>query len=204
MYSHLQNHLGEIGFLIHSIRGGSYIGIFLFSMFVSYLIPLPEAVVLILFGYVAKTAHLNIVSVFLLAAAGGIIGDNILYRLSFFGNRYVERFNLKMRRHKLIQYEHLVIDNIGKAIFFLRFITGIRFFGPVIAGTLGARWKKFFLYDSSATLIHAVLFISIGYFYSHRILAVVAETEIIKNILLLSSVFIVGILLSAFSKKEAK
>lgn len=204
MYPHFQNHFGDIGFLIHSIRGGSYVGIFLLSIFVSYLIPLPEALVLILFGYVAKTADLNLALVFLLASAGGIIGDNILYRLSFFGSSYVERWSRKMRQHKLIQYEHLVVDNIGVAIYFLRFITGIRFFGPVIAGTLGARWRKFFPHDAIATALHAILFISIGYFFTHKILRVVTEVEIIKYILMFSSVFIVGILISVFSKKELK
>ena len=198
---HFQNHLHEIGFLVNSIKGGSYVGIFLLSIVVAYLIPLSETMMLILFGYVAGTANLNLAYVILLSISGGIIGDNIIYRLSFFGNKYVERFNKKMRQHKLIKYEHLVVDNIGKTIYFLRLITGVRFFGPVISGTLGVRWKKFLFYDCGATLIHATFFIWLGYRYHHKILVLLAETEVIKSILLFSSVFIVGFLVSIFSKK---
>lgn len=199
---HFQEHLSEIGFLIGSIKGGSYVGIFLLSIFVSYLIPLPETVLLILFGYVAATTNLNLAYVILLSVSGGVVGDNIVYRLSFFGNKYVERFNEKMRQHKLIKYEHLVADNIGKTIYFLRFITSVRFFGPVISGTLGVRWKKFLFYDFSATLLHTTFFVWLGYRYHHKLFLMMAETEIIKNILLFSSVFIVGILVSIFSRKK--
>jgi len=198
---HFQNHLHEIGFIINSIKGGSYVGIFLLSIIISYLIPLPESVLLILLGYVAGTTDLNFACILLLSISGGMLGDNIVYRLSFFGNKYVERFNKKMRRHKLIKYEHLVVDNIGKAIYFLRLITGVRFFGPVIAGTLGVRWRKFFFYNCGATLLHSILFIWLGYAYKHKLFLLLAETEVIKNIFLFSSVFLVGILVSVFSKK---
>lgn len=201
IHPHFQNHLREIGFLINSIKGGSYMGIFLLSMVIAYFIPLAESMLLILFGYVAWIANLNLAYVILLSVSGGIIGDNIIYRLSFFGNKYVERFNQKMRQNKLIKYKYLVVDNIGKTIYFLRLITGVRFFGPVISGTLGVRWKKFFFYNFGATFLHATFFVWLGYRYHHKILVLLAEVEVIKSILLFSSVFIVGLLVSVFSKK---
>src|SRR5665647_879840 len=103
-----------------------------------------------------------------------------------------------MRQHPLIKYEHLVTDNIGKTIYFLRLITGVRFFGPVISGTLGVRWRKFMLYNFGATILHTTLFFYLGYRYQHKILLLLAETEVVKNILLFSSVFLVGILVSIF------
>ena len=198
---HFQNNFRELGFILNSIRGGSYIGIFLLSMFVSYIFPLPEVVLLLLIGFLAKGAGFDLGTAITVSIAGTIIGDNILYRLSFFGNKYVERFNRKMRAHKLIQYEHLVADNIGKTIFFLRFITGVRFFGPVISGTLGTKWKKFFLYNSSATILHSALFVLLGFYSHRRIITLIAEVEVVRNILLFSSVLIVGVLLRIFSKK---
>ncbi|MEI7890384.1 MAG: DedA family protein [bacterium] len=198
---HFQNHFHEFGFILNSIKGGSYFGIFLLSMLVSYVIPFPEVVLLLLIGFLAKTAGIDLGFALLASISGGIVGDNIMYRLSFFGNKFVERFNRKMRVSKLIQYEHLVSDNPGKTIFFLRLITGVRFFGPVVLGTLGSNWKKFFLYNALATMIHSVLFILMA-FYSHRkIITLIAEVEIVRNVLLFSSVLIVGMLLKIFSKK---
>lgn len=193
-------HFQDFGFVVNSIRGGSFLGIFLVSMLVSYIIPLPEVVALLLIGFVAKSAGFDLWAVIWVSVIGTIAGDNLLYRLSFFGNKYVARFNEKMRANKLIKYENLVLRNLGKTIFFLRFITGVRFFGPVIAGTLGAKWKNFFFYSSVATILHGTIFILLG-FYSRRILAVIVEVEIVRNILLLSSVVIVGFLIRVFSKK---
>ena len=136
--------------------------------------------------------------------AGALIGDNILYRLSYFGNKYVQHFNQKMRANKLIKYEHLVVDNIGKSIYFLRIITGLRFLGPVIAGTLGVRWRKFLPINFGATLLHTAFFIILGYEYHRRIFLLMTEVEIIKTILLFSSFFIVGILVHVFLHKEQK
>ena len=198
---HFQNHFREFGFILDSIRGGSYLGIFFLSMVVSFIIPLPEVVLLLLIGFLAKNAGNDLSIAILVSILGTIIGDNVLYRLSFFGNAYVERFNKKMRAHKLMQYEHLVADNIGKTIFFLRFITGVRFFGPVISGSLGVNWKKFFLYNSSATILHSMLFILLGFLSHRKIIAIITEVEIVRNVLFFSSVLIVGFLLRVFSKK---
>lgn len=196
-----QNNFHELGFVLNSIKGGSYFGILLLSMFVSYIVPLPEVVLLLLIGFLAKTTGIELPFALVVSIVGTIIGDNILYRLSFFGNKHVERFNRKMRANKLIQYEYLVVNNIGKAIFFLRLITGVRFFGPVIAGTLGAGWRKFFFYNALATAVHSLFFVMLGFYSQRKIIALIAEVEIVRNILLFSSVLIVGMLLRIFSKK---
>lgn len=197
-----QGHFKEFGFILESVRGGSLFGIFFVSMFVSYVLPLPEAVALLLIGFLAKGAGLDLASVVMVSVAGTIIGDNILYRLSFFGNKHIQRFNEKMRANKLIRYENLVLDNLGKTIFFLRFVTGVRFFGPVISGTLGAKWKKFFFYSSIATVLHSVFFILLGFHVHRKIIAVIAEVEIIRNVMLFSSFLIVGFLIRVFSKSN--
>lgn len=195
---HLQNHLGYVA---SSMQHGSYFAIFLLSMIVSYIFPLPEVVLLILIGFLAKNPIFNVWLVLVISILGTIAGDNILFRLSLMGSKHVEHFNRKMRAHKLIKYEHLVADNIGKTIYFLRFVTGVRFFGPLISGTLGAKKREFFYYNASATILHSTLFIMLGYLYRHKIFVLIAEVEVIRNILLFSSVLIVGVLIRIFSKK---
>lgn len=196
-----QSHLHEIGFVMHLIRENFYFGIFILSIFVSYIVPLPEAILLVFFGYLANVMGVNVASVILICAAGVTIGDNAVYRLSYFGNKYVEHFNQKMRASKLIKYENLVVANIGKAIYFLRFFT-FRFFGPVISGTLGVRWRHFLPLNFSATLLHTTFFVMLGYMCRHNILLLMTEVEIIKTAMLFSSVFIVGFWVHIFLKKE--
>lgn len=193
----------EIGFILSSIKGASYLGIFILSIFVSFIVPLPEAVALVLFGFVGATTKLNIFIIFFVAFLGLIIGDNLLYRLSFLGNDLVKRFDKKMRKNKLIKYENMVVDNVFKTIYFLRLVAGVRFFGPVIAGTLGVGWRKFFLANFGATFLNTFIFVALGYFLHSRIISLLAEVEVVRNLLLLSSAVIVGSLISIFSKKRA-
>lgn len=199
---HFQNNPHEIEFLMHFMRDFSYFGIFLLSAAISYVIPIPEIVALILFGYVAGAENLNIVCVLLASVAGSITGDNIIYRLSLFGNKYVEHFNQKMRESKLIKYEHIAKKNIGKTIYFLRFVAGVRFFGPVAAGMLGTRWRRFLPCNAGATFLYVSFFVLLGYSFHHKIFVVIIEAEIVRNVLLFSSVFIIGILISIFAKKN--
>ncbi|EKE25329.1 MAG: hypothetical protein ACD_5C00206G0008 [uncultured bacterium] len=193
----------EIGFILSSIKGTSYFGIFILSIFVSFIVPLPEAVALVLFGFIGATTELNIFVIFSVAFMGLILGDNLLYRLSFLGNDFVKRFDRKMRKNKLIKYENMVVDNVFKTIYFLRLVAGVRFFGPVIAGTLGVSWKKFFPANIGATFLNTVIFVALGYFLHNRVISLLAEVEIVRNILLLSSAVIVGFLISIFSQKKA-
>lgn len=198
----LHHNLKEIGIILNSIKSASYLGIFVLSIFVSYVVPLPEAVALVLFGFVGATTDLNIFLIFGASFAGLVIGDNLLYRLSFMGNGLVKRFDRKMRKNKLIKYENMVVDNAYTAIYFLRLVAGVRFFGPVISGTLGILWKKFFLANIGATFLNTLIFVSLGYFFHRHLLSLVAQVEIIRNILLLSSAVIVGFLISVFAKRK--
>ncbi len=195
------HHFQDFSSIVHFIKSGSYFGVFFFSMIVSYFLPIPEAVFLLLVGYVAKISGMNIFGVVALASAGIIIGDNILFRLSFFGSKYVEKFNHKMRKHKLIQYEHLVANNVASTVYFLKFVAGVRFFGPVILGSLRSSWKKFFVHNIIASILHTTLLVLIGFYFYRRIIPVTAVVEIIKNLLLFSSTVIMGIIIGFFSKK---
>ncbi len=198
------HHFQDISPAVHFIRNGSYFGIFLLSIVASYIFPIPEAIFLLLVGYVAKITGMNLIGVIALSTSGIIIGDNILYRLSFFGNKYVERFNRKMRKHKLIQYEHLVTDNVEFSVYFLKFVAGVRFFGPVILGSLRASRKKFVMHNAVASLLHTALLIILGYYFHKKIVTTIAGVEIFKNVLLFSSAVIVGFIISLAAKKTDK
>jgi membrane-associated protein len=198
----LQHHFQDIAPVIHFIKNGSYFGIFFLAIIASYVFPIPEAVFLILVGYVAKITGMDLVGVLMLTIAGIIIGDNILYRLSFFGNKYVEKFNRKMRKHKLLEYEHLVVDNVAWTVYFLKFVAGVRFFNPVILGSLRAPWKKFFVHNAIASILHTTLLVLMGFYLNKKIIPVLAGVEIFKNGMLFSSVVIVGFLVNIFSNKK--
>lgn len=182
--------------IIQIIQGFSYFGIFGFVMFVGYLIPIPEEIALLAIGYIASVGPLKLPLAIAISAAGVIIGDNILFLLSLHGSKYVERLKNKLRKNKLIHYEHVMHEHIGKTIFFIRFIVGLRFFGPVLAGMLKVKWRRFFLINAAASFIHAMFFITLGYFFHRRFLVLVTQVEIIRHVLFFFSATLFGILIA--------
>jgi membrane protein DedA with SNARE-associated domain len=190
--------------LAHFIKSGSYFGVFFLSIVVSYVFPLPEAIFLLLVGFVAKMTGMNLFLAIGISTVGIIFGDNILFRLSSLGNKYVEKFNRKMRKHKLIKYEHLVTDHVAFSVYFLKFVAGVRFFGPVILGSLGAEWKKFFVHNAVASFLQTALLVTLGFYLHKKIAVTAAAVEIFKNIMLLCSTIIVGVMLTIFSKRKEK
>ncbi len=182
--------------VIQVIQSFSYLGIVGFSMLVGYLIPIPEEIALLIVGYIAGVGLIKFYWAVITAAVGVIIGDNILFLLSLHGSKYIERLKNKLRKNKLIHYEHVMQEHIGKTIFFIRFIVGLRFFGPVLAGMLKIKWRKFFFINAAASILHALFFISLGYYFHRSFLALVTQVEVIRHALFFFSATLFGILIA--------
>jgi membrane protein DedA with SNARE-associated domain len=52
----------------------------------------------------------------------------------------------------------------GKAVFFARFITGLRVFGALVAGMSRMSWGKFTLYSVLGGVVWAAAVVALGYF----------------------------------------
>lgn len=180
----------------------SYFSLGFFAAFAGYLIPIPEEMALLVIGYISAIGPIKLHWVVALTCFAVIIGDNILYFLSFKGSRYVEWLKRRMRKNKLSQYEHIMHEHIGKTIFFIRFIVGVRFFGPVLAGTLKVSWRRFFFINAAASIIHVIFFESLGYHFHNSFLALVTQVEIIRHILFFFSVALFGLLVAVFVQKN--
>ena len=188
--------------ILEFLKSNSYLGVFALSLLGAYLIPAPEAVLLMLLGYAAGLGIVELNLVLALAILGGILGDMFVFWLSYKGSKYVEHFRHKVRKSKLEKYEHYVVSHIGKAVFFLRFIVGVRFFAPVMAGSLQAEPKRFLFYETIAASINAVLFVALGYVFHKHIFFTLTTVEIVKNVLFLSSAIIVSVVVGYFMKKD--
>lgn len=195
-------HNFDIHPIVSFLKSNSYLGVFILTLFGGYLIPAPEAVLLMLAGYVASFGFVDLGWVLMVCVVGGILGDSLLFGLSYSGSKYVERFRHRVKKSKLEKYEHYVADHIGKAIFFLRFIVGVRFFAPVVAGSLRVSWRRFLFYEALAATINAVLFVGLGYLFRRHILVALTTVEVIKNILFLCSAVIISVIIGYVAKKE--
>ena len=181
----------------------SYAGLFLFVVFSGYLIPIPEEILLLLLGYIAGV---GLISIYLALAAGilgVLIGDNILFWLSHFqGSKIVHRLKKKIRKHELMKYKHLMKQHIGKTIFILRFIVGLRFFSPFLAGSLRVKWKVFQIYNLMAVSIYVPILVFLGYHFHNKILLVISSVEIVRHSIFFIFLAVVGYLITVFVRKK--
>jgi len=94
--------------------------------------------------------------IFLVAAAGAIIGDNIGYWISDKGGyrlarRYGPKVRLDERKLKIARY--LFDTHGGKVVFFGRFISVLRTYAAFLAGTSKMRWRRFVVANASGGII---------------------------------------------------
>src|SRR3712207_3831403 len=113
-------------------------------------IPLPGETVLIAAGALAHRGSLTLWETMVMGSLGAVMGGQAGYCVGRFGGR---PFVLRWGRHTFITPERLgraetfFEQHGGKAVFFARFITGLRVFGALVAGMSHMAWGKFALYN---------------------------------------------------------
>jgi membrane protein DedA with SNARE-associated domain len=135
----------------HLVEVFGYPLLFLVVMAESAGVPLPGETGLLAAGVLASRGKLQIEIVIVVAALGAIVGDNIGYQIGRKGGRWLlerpGRFELQ-RRQVLLVGEPFFERHGPKAVFFGRFILGLRTWASWIAGATHMRWRSFFLWNA--------------------------------------------------------
>ncbi len=135
----------------HLVEVFGYPLLFLIVMGESSGLPIPGETALIAGGVLASQGKLEIALVIPLAAAGAIVGDNIGYLIGRRGGRWVlERpGRFEGQRHQVLATGEPFFERHGpKAVFFGRFILGLRVWASWLAGATRMRWSEFVLWNA--------------------------------------------------------
>lgn len=130
-------------------------------------VPVPGETALISASVLAHSGQLSIELVIVIAAAAAIVGDNIGYALgSRFGRRLLERPGRGHARRvaALARGDELFARHGAKAVFFGRWIAGLRIWAAWLAGITTMRWRSFLLYNALGAIAWATCFGLLGYF----------------------------------------
>jgi len=114
-------------------------------------VPLPGETAVIFAGLAAGTGRLDIVLVIVLAAAAAIIGDNIGFVIGRRGGRaLLERpGRFYEERQRVLAIGDPFFERHGpKAVFFGRWITGLRVWASWLAGASTMRWGSFLFWNA--------------------------------------------------------
>ncbi len=153
--------------MLSLIERYGYLVVFLGVMLEGVGIPLPGETVLIAAGALAHRGFLALWETIALGGLGAVMGGQVGYGVGRFGGR---PFVLRWGRYVFITPERLgrterfFERHGGRAIFLARFITGLRVFGALVAGTSRMSWGKFTLYSVLGGAVWAAAAVSLGYF----------------------------------------
>jgi undecaprenyl-diphosphatase len=153
--------------LLHLNGRYGYLTVFFGVMLESAGVPLPGETVLIAAGALVHKGVLDFKDTLFFGILGAVTGDQIGYWVGRFGGR---PFLLRWGRYALITPERLghaeafFARHGGRAVFLARFVTGLRVFGALVAGTSRMPWGKFVLYNVLGGTMWATLAVSLGYF----------------------------------------
>lgn len=159
--------------VLASLLNVSHVGyplLFVLVMSESGGVPVPGETSLIAGGVLASQGKLDVVLVIVLAATAAIVGDNIGYLIGRKGGRWLlERPGaFQSQRLQVLQNGEPFFERHGpKAVFFGRFLLGLRVWASWLAGATRMRWRSFFLWNALGGICWATGIGLLAYFLGH-------------------------------------
>jgi membrane protein DedA with SNARE-associated domain len=151
----------------HLLQVAGYPLLFVIVMGESSGVPVPGETALITASVLASRGKLQIELVIALAAAAAIIGDNIGYVIGRKGGRWLLERPGRFERHRrqvLETGEPFFKRHGSKAVFFGRFILGLRVWASWLAGATRMHWRSFVLWNALGGICWAVAIGLLSYF----------------------------------------
>jgi membrane-associated protein len=151
----------------HLIQVAGYPLLFLLVMGESSGVPIPGETALITAAVLASRGKLSIELVIILAACAAIVGDNIGYLIGRKGGRWLLERPGRFRRQRLgvLQTGEPFFERHGpKAVFFGRFLLGLRVWASWLAGATRMHWRLFVLWNALGGIAWATAIGLLAYF----------------------------------------
>jgi membrane protein DedA with SNARE-associated domain len=154
----------------------TYIGLFVVLVMCGLGLPLPEDVALLAGGYLVHRGITRYPLTLLVSLVGVIAGDNSLFFLGRrFGTGLVRYFGIS-RPDSQLQIDRIrgFMDRHGhRAIFYARFLAGLRALIYLTAGSFGVNPGRFLIYDFLGAVISVPIVVSLGYVFGGELEAVI-------------------------------
>jgi membrane protein DedA with SNARE-associated domain len=154
----------------HLVETFGYPLLFLAVMAESSGVPIPGETALITAAVLASQGKLQIELVIAIAAAGAIVGDNIGYLIGHKGGRWLLERPGRFQRQRLqvLALGEPFFEKHGpKAVFFGRFLLGLRVWASWLAGATRMHWRSFVLWNALGGICWATGIGLLAYFLGH-------------------------------------
>jgi membrane protein DedA with SNARE-associated domain len=135
-------------------------------------IPVPGEITLLLASFLAYSEHqLHLGWIIVVATCAATLGGDLGYAVGHYGGRpLLDRYQSMFRISSatLKRGEEMFARRGAVAIFFARFIFGLRTFAGPLAGVLRMRWQAFALFNFLGAAVWVTVMASAGYLFGHH------------------------------------
>ena len=131
-------------------------------------IPVPGETILLAAGFFAAQGNFNLWQVMAIAAAGAVLGDNAGYWIGRkIGRGTIERYGryVGLTPARIAHLDRFFEAHGDKTILVARFITGLRVFAALLAGSARMRWPTFALFNMLGALLWSLVITLVGFFF---------------------------------------
>jgi membrane protein DedA with SNARE-associated domain len=160
------------GLVSSYIQHFTYLGLFIVLLLCGVGLPVPEDIALLAGGFLVHRGITRYPITLAVAFVGVVAGDNSLFFIGRrFGSGIVHYFEI-MRPHahrRIKRLQEFMHRHGNRAIFYARFLAGVRALIYLTAGSLGVEPVRFLLYDTMGAVISVPLVVSIGYLFGKQI-----------------------------------
>ena len=138
----------------------------------------PGETALVAAGVLASRGHFSIWAVIAVAALGAILGDNVGY---WIGRIYGRKLFLRFHRLEAVlpRAERFFRRHGGKAVFFARFIAGLRVTGAWMAGISHMPWWRFLGWNAAGGIVWATAVGLVAYYFGRAAADLISEYGLI-------------------------
>ena len=135
-------------------------------------IPIPGESTLLLASFLAYSEHrLHLGWIIVVATIAATLGDNLGYALGHYGGRpLMDRYAsvLRISPTALQRGEDLFARWGSVAVFFARFVFGVRVFAGPLAGVLRMHWRNFVLFNFLGATLWVSVIAGAGYLFGQH------------------------------------
>ena len=165
-----------VGLVSGYIEHFTYLGLFTVLLLCGMGLPMPEDIALLAGGFLVHRGVIRFPITLAVSLLGVVAGDNSLFFLGRrFGTGLVRYFGLNRPGSKAqIERIRAFMHRHGhRAIFYARFLAGLRALIYLTAGSFGVTPFRFLLYDLLGAVISVPIVVSIGYLFGGQLEVVI-------------------------------
>jgi len=180
----------------------SYLGLFLAIAASGHIIPISEDISLIIVGYITSLGYVKLWPMIIISIIAPFTADTVFFSLAKTGSR----FALMLERHisnNIFDYvKRKMQEHTFRTMFLMRFVSGLRFASPLVAGYVGVPWKKFLTFNFISACIYGPFFFFIGYLFNQKISSLISATGTVKHVVFIIIILVLVVAIGSVVKRK--